>query len=375
MYKAINDGNIEELDRLVTVNRTLLNTLLNETDCSLPIHYAASIGNTKVVEWIIKQDTGLIDRKDVVGRTPLYHAAQNNHCDTVEKLIRLGSALDILDTYRFSPLHIAASRGHSTMVELLVRLGSRMMDTQCEYYWNNPMILAIKNGHINVVRMLIKLGSCEWNQSNIDGIQLIHVAAMHGHTQIVELLVEKGVPIDVVTTYGITPLHYAAMCKHLDVIKLLVRLNSSALDQQSAKQGTTPIMMAISRGTEKRSVETIELLLRLGSKSIDTGNMHFSHPIVAAISRNDAMIVECLIANGSQFFNMVDQPAYKRALEIGWRCTAFQTLLALGYDQEMYRRWCEQEGFKPLIVDEETAIDIRWRVYFRKPLVHRLLDI
>jgi ankyrin repeat protein len=378
MYKAINDGDIEELDRLVTVNRTLLETRLAESSyLLLPVHYAAFIGNTTVIEWVANQDIRLIDRKDAGGRTPLYHAASNNHCGTVETLIRLGStALDTVDNHNFSPLHAAATAGHSTMVELLVRLGSRMMDASCISYADVPIRLAIKHGHVDVVRMLIKLGSREWNQSNNNGIQPIHVAAINGHTQIVELLIEKGVPIDVVTKDGLTPLHYAASSTDTDLIKLLIRLGSLAIDQQTTDDGSTPIMMAANGySCNEQCVKTVEFLLKLGSKSIDTADEYSRTTINVAIHRDNAAMIECLIANGSRFLDMVDQPAYQMALKIGSKRMAFQTLLALGYDWELYLSWCKEQDFEPVIMSEEMVVDVRWRVYFRKPLVHRLLDI
>jgi ankyrin repeat protein len=377
MYNAINDGDIEELDRLVTVDRTLLETPITECNNLFPVHYAASIGNTTVVEWIAKQDAKMIDGKDAVGRTPLYHAAENNHCSTVETLVRIGStAVDTLDKYGVSPLHAAAKAGHHKMIKLLARLGSQMMDTRCVIFWDTTMRLAIKRGYIDVVRMLIKLGSSEWNQSDDREIQPIHVAAMYGYAQIVELLVEKGVPIDAVTKDGLAPLHYAAAAGKTDVIKLLVRLGSLAMDQQTTGNRSTPLILAIDRSySNERCVKTVELLLKLGSKSIDTANKYYLSPINAAISCNNAAMVECLIANGSKFLNMVDQPAYQKALEFGCQSAAFHTLLALGYDRELYRSWCKRQGFKPVIMSEEMIVDIRWRVYFRKPLVHRLLDI
>jgi ankyrin repeat protein len=375
MYNAINDGDIEEFERLVSLDPTLLNTPLNERDKLLPIHHAASIGNTKVVEWIAKRYTCLIDREDAFKTTPLYYAAKNNHCSTVEMLINFGStALDTVDHRDFSPLHIAAYQGHTAMVELLVRLGSRMINLPASNHYT-PMGLATQQGHTDVVRTLIKLGSSVGNGHYKNGIQPIHFAAAGGHIQMIEMFVEKGVSVDTTAANGKTPLHYAAMYNRLDVIKLLVRLGSLMLDRQCTKEGSTPLMMVITDGCMGQYVETIELLLKLGSKSIDTGNMYYDNPIIAAISRNNTAMIECLIANGSRFLNMADRTAYKDVLRIGGRYTAFRTLLALGYDQELYRSWCEQKGVEPVIMDEEMVVDVRWRVYFRKPLVHRLLDI
>jgi ankyrin repeat protein len=68
---------------------------------------------------------------------------------------------------------------------------------------------------------------------NSEGDELIHIAALNGHIDIVEHLLRNGVPVDVKSKTGFTSLLYACQGGHIDVAKLLV-------DKEAELQATTP---------------------------------------------------------------------------------------------------------------------------------------
>jgi len=74
----------------------------------------------------------------------------------------------------------------------------------------------------------------------------LHIAATHGHYQMVEVLLGQGAEINATDKNGWTPLHCAARAGHLDVVKLLVE--SGALPMSETNLGCAPIWFAASEG-------------------------------------------------------------------------------------------------------------------------------
>lgn len=74
----------------------------------------------------------------------------------------------------------------------------------------------------------------------------LHIAAMHGHYQMVEILLGQGAEINASDKNGWTPLHCAAKAGHLDVVRLLCE--SGASPKNETNYGCAPIWFAASEG-------------------------------------------------------------------------------------------------------------------------------
>lgn len=74
----------------------------------------------------------------------------------------------------------------------------------------------------------------------------LHIAATHGHYQMVEVLLGQGAEINATDKNGWTPLHCAARAGHLDVVQLLVQ--SGASPKSETNLGSAPIWFAASEG-------------------------------------------------------------------------------------------------------------------------------
>lgn len=64
-----------------------------------------------------------------LGTSPLHWAAQNNHVDTVEVLLRAGISRDVRNKVERTPLHVAAQEGNIRIVNLLLQHGA---DVDCK---------------------------------------------------------------------------------------------------------------------------------------------------------------------------------------------------------------------------------------------------
>jgi ankyrin repeat protein len=108
------------------------------------------------------------------------------------------------------------------------------------------MDIAVQFDHPSVVREMLLLG-VDPNARRSDGVTQLHVAAQMGFTEVVQVLVENGAGVDVVSEPGgFTPLLSAVAAEHLEVVKELLRLGASVSAVDRA--GLTPLMLAATLG-------------------------------------------------------------------------------------------------------------------------------
>uniref|UniRef100_A0A8C6XP79 Uncharacterized protein n=1 Tax=Naja naja TaxID=35670 RepID=A0A8C6XP79_NAJNA len=159
------------------------------------------------------------------------------------------------------------------------------------------------------------------NATNSANETLLHVAATHGHLEIIDYLISKGAKLEVKDNKGRTPLHRAAEKGHDKAVNRLLQAgaNMYSLDQEGRtpfhlanqnhdlvqvllkngalvdardERGQTALSYAVSQGHEK----TVKVLLEGGAK-VDSRNQTPLH--VAAIYNRGAL-VDLLIEGGAK---------------------------------------------------------------------------
>ncbi len=154
--------------------------------------------------------------------------------------------------------------------------------------------LAIENGTINEVNtdghtplMVTILG--KFNKSAIKlldagtdinikgetGEQVLHLAAHHSKTAILEQIIQKGADINNQDMQGCTPIWYAAQNSRADNIKALIN-NGASIDIIDDQFGLSPLMIAAQNG----AYETVDILLENNAdKSITADNFGTAYDI------------------------------------------------------------------------------------------------
>lgn len=74
----------------------------------------------------------------------------------------------------------------------------------------------------NNVHKIENLSPKSIEDTDENGMSLLHWAADRGHTEIVRCLLEKKINVNMQDDEGQTALHYAASCGHLDIIRVLL---------------------------------------------------------------------------------------------------------------------------------------------------------
>jgi ankyrin repeat protein len=101
---------------------------------------------------------------------------------------------------------------------------------------------ACEEGDLEVVRELITTSPSEiWKTDEICYFSALHVAANHGHLEIVKLLLDAGADINRKSKSGETPLHLAVTKNHIDVVKCLLVRGADYSITNFHKRGTYTI--------------------------------------------------------------------------------------------------------------------------------------
>jgi ankyrin repeat protein len=164
-------------------------------------------------------------------------------------------APDILSFY-----HEAAEAGEVFALEALFDRAE--FDVYFDRKNSQPLILAARNGHTDVIRLLLQKGLHD--RPNFvsypydAGPNALCIAISQGYHATVEALVITGAEIDTANRDGIAPLVYAVIHGRLDIVQLL-------LDHGANVDGGTD-GTSLSKSAEYDRFEIFELLLHRGAR-------------------------------------------------------------------------------------------------------------
>jgi len=158
-----------------------------------------------------------------LGRTCFHLACLNNQLTVVEYLIsdlKLLFLIEITDNNGDSGMHLAATNGNHIIVDLITQACLNSIMSR-NHEGLTPLEISLSKKFFKTSRILIDAFDGTIDTEN-NKINLLHVAVFHGAYEIVELLLEKKVPIDSVNAERKNALDIAIEKEHKDVIKVLL---------------------------------------------------------------------------------------------------------------------------------------------------------
>ncbi|CAK9101262.1 Ankyrin-1 (ANK-1) (Ankyrin-R) (Erythrocyte ankyrin) [Durusdinium trenchii] len=251
------------------------------------------------------------------GCTPLYAAAACNHLDVVKYLLAAGAEKEARSTA--SPLYIAAYKGHTAIVKSLLAarasLAPRSASTEGSTTLS-PLLAAVEMAHLDTLQVLLdakanlakegmtalmaairhdngqvvqKLLQAGVPKDKLDaGWAPMHMAANYNATQVLKVLLAQRAQLELAGGNGATPLYVAAKNGHKEVLSALLEVRADP--QKVRKDGWTPLQVACSQG----HVEVVQQLLQAGvdkNKAKENGTT----PLFLACSQGHLEVVQCLL--------------------------------------------------------------------------------
>ncbi|XP_037438569.1 ankyrin-1-like [Triticum dicoccoides] len=164
-------------------------------------------------------------------------------------------------------LHLAAAAGRVEVCKYLVE-DLRLDVNQLNFIGDTPLYLSALYGRADAARYLLDHGA-----DPLAGKlhSPLYGAANEGQCEIVELLLSRGIDVDLDSAQG-TPLHAAAISKHHDIIKIL--LEHHANPNKVYGLGYTPLSWVI-RATGPMPSEPLECVKLLVKAGVDLDFIDF----------------------------------------------------------------------------------------------------
>jgi ankyrin repeat protein len=242
------------------------------------IHRAVLDGNLDMV--ISCLDRGVnADFQKGKGVTPLCLAAAQGYREIAELLIARGADIDrgLTEEDGVNPLLGAAIGNHSEVIESLLASNARA-----------GLHFLVLQGDIIAVRTFLEQQIFPINSKRNRGMTPLHLAAMGGHREIAEILLNSGADVNFHTPASETPLHQAVKYNRLEVADLLI--DRGADMYQSA---------AMYVATHQNYRAMIELLIAKGV-DINYQDSRVNTSLHTAANEGHVEIAELLLANGAQ---------------------------------------------------------------------------
>ncbi|XP_072135805.1 ankyrin repeat domain-containing protein 27 isoform X2 [Mobula birostris] len=318
--------------------------VVNATDYhgSTPLHLSCQKGYQNVTLLLLdyKASTEIQDNN---GNTALHLACMHGHEDCVKALVYYqlyACNLNMTNDKGDTPLHIAARWGYDGIIQVLLENGAntevqnKMKETPLHCALNSKvekLLRAVADGDVEMVRYLLewvdedleeedglvlkpefchplcRCPKCEpaqkklssittnglsVNSANQDGFTPLHVAALHGHFELVSLLLRHGANVNTKNSNNSTPLHLACQHSDLQIVKYL--LNYNAKLNKKDLYGNTPLLHACLGGY----LEIAELLLEHGA-SVNVANNQGNTALHKAVKGQYEALVHLLVCNGA----------------------------------------------------------------------------
>ncbi|CAN6908385.1 unnamed protein product, partial [Brassica oleracea] len=199
LKKAAQDGDIEELYKLIAEEQNILDHFDEVPFCETPLHLAAENGKTHFAMELVTLKPSLALKLNVSGFSPIHLALQNNHVRMVRGFIAIDSSLvRIMGRGRITPLHHVARIGDAELLsEILMACPSSIEDLTIKR--ETAVHIAVKNHQFMAFKVLFgwikranRVEILDWKDE--DGNTVFHIAAAINQTEVMALL-RKSVKI------------------------------------------------------------------------------------------------------------------------------------------------------------------------------------
>jgi ankyrin repeat protein len=225
-----------------------------------PLHRAAQDGNVQTVQLLLAHGADVNARNMYNGQSPLHLAAANENVSVLALLLARGAEVDarmalaLIPTddvkYLLTPLHLAVLAGRIEATKLLLAASAKVNERIQTEENATPLSTDMYAGDFNRLTELGSLADCA----------PLHLAALIGRREVVEILLAQGAQVNMVDTSGRTPLHFSLLWNNNVTVAEQLLSYGATVDARDGN-GETPLQTALL----KRRKSIAELLLVYGA--------------------------------------------------------------------------------------------------------------
>lgn len=178
------------------------------------------------------------------GNTLLHYAASSGQTEIVELLLRYRANINARNNNGDTPLHKAVYEQRENIVRILLERGARIVVNKNK---KTPLHMAATGRNVDIVELLLMHGANPNIQDSHGNTPLLNATGMHGREKIIKLMLEYGAMVNIPNKDENTPIHYAAFYGNRNIMELLLNKNKEQTKQvinEKNKDGLTPLCMA-----------------------------------------------------------------------------------------------------------------------------------
>ena len=125
-------------------------------DTDVFVSYAIKTNSMEIIEHSIRKAKRYINRIDLTGKTPMYHAVLSGDIQIIECLLDNGADINGLVTYYQTALIFAANQGKINIMQYLINKGADLKVGDNRNW--RPIHYCSNNGNLDEVKLLISKG-------------------------------------------------------------------------------------------------------------------------------------------------------------------------------------------------------------------------
>ena len=184
------------------------------------LHIAAFYGHVNLCKYLIDQHEILVNLADNDGWRALHISAKNGNYELLTYFNAMGTDIDLKTNDGSNCLHIAALHGHLNLCKKLIEdhnFDGKITDNDG---WS-ALHCSSRNGSRDLVTYFAEMGTNILLKAN-DGSNCLHIAALSGHLNLCQALIEKHkFDIHITDNEGWTALHYCVRSGNYELVAYL----------------------------------------------------------------------------------------------------------------------------------------------------------
>lgn len=247
-------------------------------------------GQVSVAEHLFQTDTKLDDVQDHVPSL-IHIAVDEGLLSLLDLLIKRGFDLNHTDEKGWTPLQRSISKRYYLISHRILREDGLVDDLNDDSL--NSTHLAARVGDVDILRKVLKLPRSKSTVETEAGItdlprSPLHEAAIMGHLEAVQFLLQNDAPLDVADSSGSTALFYALSNNHANVAELLFVRGAKI------KFSGVYVNSALQQAVKYGNLAATRRLLKSGGYPNGDDSVDHS-PLTDAARSGDIRIFRCLL--------------------------------------------------------------------------------
>lgn len=247
LFIAAQCGHVE-IVRLLMEMRGINPALGTIKEGTTPLTVAALKGCTEVVKLLLSFRNVNVDIRQYDGATPLFAAVQGNAPEVAGLLVSQGADANLPLHDSTTPLCRAAYQGSTEVVKHLLQAPGIQVDRQTVETFT-ALSYAVRHGHSAVVEALLNHGS-EPNIADDTGVAPLHIACLCGYSEIAEMLLNAGADVNKPIQKVYSPYRIASIGGHRAIMDLLQSRMAQSMEQAAHAAGLSSRLLLEQEGRQ-----------------------------------------------------------------------------------------------------------------------------